>query len=111
MKGAIVFLVVFAHFSFSNNRQRRHSAGTSHLQRLHCRDTEVYTSQATHIAGISAFTVIISSLQRRHLRIHRMGSLHRLHDGYQAKTKKQNVNVNVTVNNNGANPPPPPPQN
>jgi hypothetical protein len=108
MKGAIVFLVVFAILVLATIGTIAIPPGQA-IYNLALPNTEVYTSQYA-IVGTNAFTLII-------------GVFNGVIYGFVAwvvftvlmmatkKDKKQNVNVNVTVNNNGTNPPPPPPQN
>ncbi len=108
MKGAIVFLVVFAILVLATMGSIAIPPGQA-IYNLALPNTEVYTSQYA-IGPTNAFTLII-------------GVFNGVIYGFIAwlvftvlmmatkKDKKQNVNVNVTVNNNGATPPPPPPQN
>ncbi len=103
MKGAIIFLLVFAILVLATIGSIAIPPGQA-IYNLALPNTEVYTSQYA-IVGTNAFTLIIAVFN---------GVIY----GFIAwlvftvimavtkKDKKQKVNVNVTVNN-GANPPPP----
>jgi hypothetical protein len=108
MKGAIVFLVVFAILVLATIASIAIPPGRA-IYDIALPNTEVYTSQYP-IGPTNAFTLIIAVFN---------GVIY----GFIAwlvftvimmatkRDKKQNVNVNVTVNNQGSNPPPPPSQN
>ena len=106
MKGAIVFLLVFALLILLTIVGIAIPSGQA-IYNAALPGTEQYTINYS-IVGTNAFTLII-------------GVFNGVIYGFVAwliftlimmatkKDKKEQVNVNVTVNNNGANPPPPPP--
>jgi hypothetical protein len=107
MKGALVFLAVFAIVVIITIAGVALPPGEA-IYNAVLSGTAEYTVQYA-IVGTNAFTLIVAVFN---------GVIYgfivwlafTIINALTKKDKKEHVNVNVVVNNNGANPPPPPPQ-
>jgi hypothetical protein len=106
MKGALVFLLVFAILVIVTIVGVAIPPGEA-IYNAVLSGTAVYTVQYA-ILGTNAFTLIIAVFNGVVYGIVAW-IIFTIINALTKKDKKDQVNVNVVVNNNGSNPPPPPP--
>jgi CBS-domain-containing membrane protein len=107
MKGALVFLAVFAIVVIVTIAGVANPPGAAIYSAV-LSGTAVYTSQYA-IVGTNTYTLIVAVFNGV-IYGYIVWLAFTIINALTKKDKKDNVNVNVVVNNNAANPPPPPPQ-